>query len=604
MEIKAYLESLNKTELLQIITELQQTFPQTKDFLQKKADSKNSEIIKNSAPIYDKNPSQDFSLFQKIVSRQSSPQEKIALYKSLFIGRNDVFALRWFNSKSQKSGYSPVCANKWQSGKCDLKKYSCATCPFKENVALNDSYIFNHLAGKDENCRDVIGLYPLMPGNLCRFLSFDFDNHKANEEKSSSQNENWKADVLAVKTVCSSLEIPCYIEISRSGNGAHLWIFFSENISARLARNFGTAILKLAMQNRHSISFESFDRIFPNQDEIPKGGYGNLIALPLQGKAVKQGHSVFVNNNFLPYDDQWQFLSFVQKVDEKLLRKTLSQIEKSIPDFIEKDEGENLTTKSNDIKTAATPAENQKSVLSSKDFTDKVHFILSNCIQIQKSGISENALSLLRRTAVFMNPEYFKNLKMHLPLYKIPRYIDCSKQNDDFLLLPRGNLTKVLEILKSANAEYELKDERETGVKINISFNGDLYEEQKGALTSLLKSENGILCAGMGFGKTVVSSALISERKTNTLILVQSYSLLEQWKKEIKKFLNFDAGTIAGGKDKSTGIIDIAIIKSLTQKKSDEVKERNHKYEMNVTTFLLLKLKILLQVLGQNMFTA
>ena len=580
MEIKGYLESLNKTELLQIISELQQTFPQTKVFLQKKADSQKSEIIKNSAPIYDTPPSHDLSLFQKIVSRQSSPQEKIALYKSLFIGRNDVFALRWFNSKSQKSGYSPVCANKWQSGKCDLKKYSCATCPFKENVALNDSYIFNHLAGKDENCRDVIGLYPLMPGNLCRFLSFDFDNHKTNEEKSSSQIENWKADILAVKTVCSSLEIPCYIEISRSGNGAHLWIFFSENISARLARNFGTAILKLTMQNRHSISFESFDRIFPNQDEIPKGGYGNLIALPLQGKAVKQGHSVFVNNNFLPYDDQWQFLSFVQKVDEKLLRKTLSQIEKSIPDFIEKDEGENLTTKSNDIKTAATPAENQKSILSQKDFTNKVHLILSNCIQIQKSGISENALSLLRRTAVFMNPEYFKNLKMHLPLYKIPRYIDCSKQNDDFLLLPRGNLTKVLEILKSANAEYELKDERETGVKINISFNGDLYKEQKEALTSLLKSKNGILCAGMGFGKTVVSSALISERKTNTLILVQSYSLLEQWKKEIKKFLNFDAGTIAGGKDKSTGIIDIAIVKSLTQKKSDEVKERDHKYGM------------------------
>ncbi len=340
MEVKAYLESLNKTELLQIFTELQQTFPQTKDFLQKKAVSKESEIIKNSTPIYNKNASQDFSLFQKIVSRQSSPQEKIALYKSLFIGRNDVFALRWFNSKTQKSGYSPVCANKWQSGKCDLKKYSCASCPFKENVALNDSYIFNHLAGKDENCRDVIGLYPLMPGNLCRFLSFDFDNHNANEEKSSSQIENWKADVLAVKTVCSSLEIPCYIEVSRSGNGAHLWIFFSENISARLARNFGTAILKLAMQNRNSISFESFDRIFPNQDEIPKGGYGNLIALPLQGKAVKQGHSVFVNDNFLPYDDQWQFLSSVQKVDEKLLKKTLSQIEKSIPDFIEKDEGE------------------------------------------------------------------------------------------------------------------------------------------------------------------------------------------------------------------------------------------------------------------------
>ncbi len=580
MEIKAYLESLNKTELLQIITELQQTFPQTKDFLQKKADFKNSKIHEKSTVIYNENAPQDFSLFQKVISHQSSPQEKIALYKSLFIGRNDVFALRWFNSKTQKCGYSPVCANKWQSGKCDLKKYSCATCPFKENVTLNDSYIFNHLAGKDENFRDVIGLYPLMEGNLCRFLAFDFDNHKTNEEKSSSQIENWKADILAVKTVCNSLEIPCYIEISRSGNGAHLWIFFSENISAKIVRNFGTAVLKLAMQNRHSISFESFDRMFPNQDEIPKGGYGNLIALPLQGKSVKQEHSVFVNDNFLPYDDQWQFLSSVQKIDEKLLRKTLSKIEKSIPDFTEKDESKNFTTNSNDIKISSIPTKNRNSILSSKDFTYKIILNLSNCIQIQKAGISEKALSVLRQTAVFLNPEYFKNLKMHLPLYKIPRYIDCSKQTDDFLLLPRGNLTKVLEILKSVNAEYELKDKRETGVKIDISFNENLYKDQKEALNFLLKSENGILCAGMGFGKTVVSSALISERKTNTLILVQSYSLLEQWKKEIKKFLNFDAGTIAGGKDKSTGIIDIAIVKSLTQKKSDEVKKRNHKYGM------------------------
>ena len=567
MELKEYLETLSKENLISLLMDLSDTNTGVRNYLTEKQNALQTQPEQNKSTI-----SATDTLFNlaHIINRQSSPQEKINLFKSLFSGRQDVFALRWFNAKTNKSGYSPVCGNKWLSGKCDLKKYSCATCPYKLSVALTDNYIYNHLAGKDELCRDVIGLYPLMDGNLCKFLAMDFDSH------SSTNQTVWKDNILAVHKTFFDVGINSYIEISRSGNGGHLWIFFEETISARLARNLGTAIIKAAMQKRHSIPFESFDRFFPNQDEIPKGGYGNLIALPLQGRAVKESHSVFIDERFVPYEDQWAFLSSVHKISERIVKKTISEIENSLPDFVEKDESENETKKSN---TTVVSSEN-KETLNQSNFSTSVKIVLSNYVQISKNGISEKALGILRRTAVFLNPEYFKNLRMHLPLYNIPRYIDCSKENDDYLLLPRGNLPKVIEKIEKANAEYEITDERETGQEIDLHFNAELYDEQKDALKALLKEEIGILSAGTGFGKTVVSSALIAKLQTNTLILVQSHALLEQWKKAIKQFLDFTPGTIAAGKDKSTGIVDIAIVNSLIEKGSDEVKPRSYKYGM------------------------
>ncbi len=590
MDLKEYLSTLSKENLISLLIDLSDINKEVRIYLTEKQNAlpvlseQNKPILPVADTLFNSTPA---------INRHSTPQQKIDLFKSLFSGRQDVFALRWFNSKSNKSGYSPVCRNKWASGKCDLKKYSCATCPFKLPVLLTDNYIYNHLAGRDEFSRDVIGLYPLIDGNLCKFLAMDFDAHAPKAQMSiisshtngaiatyahGAKNQNtWRDDILAAQRTCSDFGIKSYIEISRSGNGGHLWIFFDEIISARLARGLGTAVIKAAMQKRHSIPFESFDRFFPNQDEIPKGGYGNLIALPLQGKAVKDGHSVFVDEIFVPYEDQWAFLSSVQKISERLVRKTINEIEKSLPDFVEKDESELQTKQSN--SKVNIPANNKES-LNQSDFSALVKIVLSNYVQIQKTGISEKALGVLRRTAVFLNPEYFKNLRMHLPLYNIPRYIDCSKENYDYLLLPRGNLTKVIEKLEEANAKYEITDERETGQQIDLQFTGKLYDEQKGALKALLKEDVGILSAGTGFGKTVVASALIAERNVNTLILVQSHALLEQWKKAIKQFLDITSGTIAAGKDKSTGIVDIAIVNSLIEKGSDELRPRSYKYGM------------------------
>lgn len=576
MPFEEYLLSLSKDELISCISQLAQEQTFVKEFFLNKV--RTVDVPKNKKDVYSE--LQLSSECKSGICRTSSSQEKINLYKSLFVGRQDVFALRWQNVKTGKSGYSPVCQNKWAQGKCDMKKYSCSTCPFKLPVRLDDKYIYNHLAGKDEQSRDVIGLYPLMEGDVCRFLVIDFDSHLQHADGT----EPWKADILAVHKACSELQILSYMEISRSGNGGHLWFFFEENMTASLARNFGTAILKYAMQKRHSISFDSFDRLFPNQDEIPNGGYGNLIALPLQGKAVKEGHSVFVDDDFKPFDDQWKFLSSVKKIEERTMRNAIRGIENQLPDFVEKDETElqrhAVRVSEAGINDGFDRLNHRTENLTKADFSSELQIVLSNYVEINKHGISERALGILRRTAVFLNPEYFKNLRMHLPLYNIPRFIDCSKENENYLLLPRGNLQLILDKITVADVAYRIADNREIGDEIDINSNIELYEEQKSALKEMLKSDIGILSAGTGFGKTVVASALIAERKVNTLILVQSHALLEQWRKAIKQFLDFAPGSIASGKDKSTGIIDIAIVNSLVEKQSDEVKPRSYKYGM------------------------
>ncbi len=588
--VLSYLKTLSHEELIALIHSFANAHEDIRFTLEEKAAVQTTKNENETAADKQQIPQ---TAANALVNRNNTPQEKINLYTSLFVGRQDVFALRWYNAKSNKSGYSPVCENKWKIGKCDMKKYSCADCPFKFHVPLSDHYIFNHLAGKDSSCRDVVGLYPLMEGDVCRFLAFDFDSH-------TGSSDTWKKDAAAVCKTCAAFSIPVSVEISRSGKGAHLWIFFSENISAKRARNLGILILQAAMNERHSLPFESFDRMFPNQDSIPKGGYGNLIALPLQGQAVKNKYSVFVDEDFIPFNDQWAYLSSVKKLSAKDLETCCIEITKVVHGFLPNgcdDSGINKTddiakdgtaykifgilsnNPSNQNKQPNNPA--SKNVqLTQKDFSSAVHITLSNQIKITKTGISERALGIFRRTAVFLNPEYFRNLKMRLPLYNIPRYIDCSGETENALLLPRGNIDQIQKLLNDCNVPYEITDAREAGMCIEVAFTAELYAEQKAALQAMLESDIGILSAGTGFGKTVTAAALIAERKTNTIILVQTHTLLEQWKKAIKRFLNYEAGTIAAGKDMSTGIIDIAIVKSLTEKNSDAVKPRRHTYGM------------------------
>lgn len=552
--MKSKLSALSREELLSIIYEELQTNEQFRSKLEKHFFNKNEQLNISTTIISEKK----LEMHQNI-SKHSSPEEKIALFMELFKGRNDVFALRWESEKSK--GYTPVCKNKWNKSKCDMKKYPCKICPNKEMAKLDEKYVYNHLVGKDELCRDVIGLYPLLQDDSCWFLALDFDE------------KNWKNDVLSVYKICKENEIPAYIEISRSGNGAHLWLFFSEKIPSIDARKLGYFILQSTMKINHSISISSFDRMFPNQDYLPKGGYGNLIALPLQGKSVKKGFSLFVDESFVPYNDQWQFLSTIKKMSNYELKN----FTKHIPDEVYSENEKTKRIKSRIIlpKIAKT--------FSSVDFPKKIKIILSNRVEICKKGFSEQALSYLKQMAVFQNPEFYKRQRIRLPIYNTPQFIDCSEYDEKYLILPRGCFSEVLEFFESNSCCFSIDDKRCEGNLIDVAFESELFSEQKDALKVLLQNDMGILSAGTGFGKTVIALSLIAERKVSTLIIVNSTTLLEQWKNAVKKFLQIEVGFLAGGKDNLTGKIDVALVQSFIDKKTKNIKTLNFQYGMIIT---------------------
>ena len=248
------------------------------------------------------------------VHAHSSSQEKIEYFLSVFKGREDVYARRYHSTTTGKTGYTPVCKNEWVHGLCDKKKYRCAECPNREFRPLTADVVKAHLIGRDALCRDVAAIYPMLEDNKTWLLAADFDE------------ENWKLDVTAFCKSCKETGLVPAVERSRSGNGAHVWFFFSEPVSAADARSLGTGLLTQTMSCRHELSFSSYDRLFPSQDIVPKGGFGNLIALPFQGQAQKDGNSLFVDDCFAPYPDQWAFLSSLPKITPEQLEEALRKL--------------------------------------------------------------------------------------------------------------------------------------------------------------------------------------------------------------------------------------------------------------------------------------
>ncbi|MCI8521278.1 MAG: DEAD/DEAH box helicase family protein [Clostridia bacterium] len=499
------------------------------------------------------------------ITKYSSSDDKIKLYMSLFIGRNDVYARRW-ESKSGKCGYSPVCLNEWKPAICLKPSGKCQNCDFKDYAVFDGKVIEKHLSGTI-----TAGVYPLLKDETCRFAAIDFDD------------ENWQKDINAVFSLCKKHLIPAYIERSRSGSGGHLWIFFSENIPASLARTLCGCILSTAMNDRHEIKFSSYDRIFPNQDTMPKGGFGNLIALPLQKIPRKNGNSVFIDENFHPYPDQWAFLSNI---------KSLSKSE--VNHFIK-----NLNT--NDAMlyedNPEKPWEPVKPVLlSSDDFPSKISIVSANMIYIEKKNISSKGLSWLKHLASFKNPEFYKSQAMRLSTYGKPRIISSFEETEQYIGIPRGLYDDIVGIFTTNGINIDVTDKTNMGIKINAIFNGQLRPEQEEAKNALLRKNCGILSASTAFGKTVVATSLIAEYKTNTLILVHRTNLLRQWMDRLNEFLIVDEqpavkytpkgrirkasiiGQIGGTKNNLSGIIDVAVMQSLIS--DGEVKDIVRDYGM------------------------
>ncbi len=438
------------------------------------------------------------------INKYSLVDEKIGLFMSLFAGREDVYAKRWYSAKTGKSGYQPVCSNEWDSTLCNKQLYRCNVCLNRNLLPLDKQAIYEHLSGKDINGKDVVGIYPMLIDETCCFLAVDFDDGHYEEE------------ALAFKETCEKNNVPAYIERSRSGNGAHVWIFFSETIPASVARKLGSGLLTQAMNNQSQISFSSYDRLFPNQDTMPDGGFGNLIALPLQGQARKNGNSVFVDDDFIPCSDQWAFLASVEKMSTEEVNAIIESIcpHNELGELVKGDEEK------------AKPWESKKKTkLEKSDFSIIVNITQSNMLYIEKAGLSHKAINKLRRLAAFKNPDFYRSQAMRLPIYNKPRVICSAEDTDEYIGLPRGCMSGLVALLDEIDVSYTIDDKTNAGNAIDVTFNSELREEQKPAAEALLEHDNGVLSATTAFGKTVIGSYLIAEKKMNTLVLVHTAAL-------------------------------------------------------------------------------
>jgi len=488
----------------------------------------------------------------KPVTRYSQNYEKIALFMSLFKGRSDVYAKKWKNKKGF-SGFSPVCLNEWAPGICNKPKIKCARCGKQSYEPLNEFVIEKHLRGGA-----VIGVYPMNLDETCHFLAIDFDK------------EGWEKDISVIRNTCSQFEIPVAIERSQSGNGCHAWFLFDQKISAVSARKFGTSLLTHSMGKRYEISFKSYDRLFPNQDTMPKGGFGNLIVLPLQKIARANDDSVFINENFKPYPDQWQFLSSIPKLSEKNMMLFITKLTR----------GDDLGMFKNEA-SESKPWVKQSIDLKKHDFPKTVKIVISGMLYVEKKGLSQKALNTLKRFAAFKNPEFYKAQAMRRSTYGKDRVIFCSDDHENYLALPRGCEDDINSLLKSKNITLIHEDESNPGKTINVEFKGVLRDEQQSALDALSAHDNGVLSAATAFGKTVIGAKLISIKKVNTLVLVHRQQLLAQWRERLEQFLIINEflpelpqkrgrkkeqnliGHMASGKDRLSSIVDVAIMQSM-----------------------------------------
>ena len=489
------------------------------------------------------------------ITKGSSPAAKIELFRSLFRGREDVYPRRFESRKTGRAGYAPACANEWVPGVCEKPRIKCTDCPNRRFFNVTDEAIGWHLSGRDDRGLDfVMGVYAMMQDETCFFLAVDLDG------------ENWQQNAGAFLETVRRLDVPAALERSRSGNGGHIWFFFEDALPAALARKLGSYILTEAMEQRPEIGFDSYDRLFPNQDTLPRGGFGNLIALPLQKRARQHGNSIFLDEQFQPYEDQWAFLASIKRISrarvEAIVREAESKgrilgVRIAAP---EEDE---------DNPWAARPSRRPKDPPIIGPLPDTLELVLSDQIYIAKEDLAPGLRNRLVRVAAFQNPEFYRAQAMRLPTYDKPRVIACAEDLAKHFGLPRGCLDEVVTLLKGLEIKPILRDERCDGVPLNVSFSGTLRPEQQQAAAALLKHETGVLAATTAFGKTVLAAWLIAQRGVNTLILVHRQQLLEQWIERLSSFLGLQAkaiGRLGGGRKKLGGALDVALIQSLVRK--------------------------------------
>ena len=488
-------------------------------------------------------PAQPVVAVQESELSRLSTAEKVALFRTLFRGRTDVYPIRWESKTSGKSGYAPACANEWRAGVCEKPRIKCGDCSNRLLIPLTDAVIYDHLAGEH-----TIGVYPLLEGDTCHFLAVDFDE------------ADWREDAKAFIQSCTELGVSAALEISRSGQGAHAWVFFASAVSARDARRLGTSIISHACTRTRQLQLTSYDRLFPNQDTMPKGGFGNLIALPLQKHPRERGFSVFVDADLQPYPDQWAFLASVARmpahdIEPTILRATGGAHPLDVT-FI--DDEDLATPWKRDSKPAKLAGLMPKSLT----------VVLANQIYFEKAQLPQALANRLIRLAAFQNPEFYRAQAMRMSVWDKPRIIGCAENFPRHIALPRGCFDAARDLLVDNGIRLDLRDERHAGTTIAVGFSGTLRPDQEAAVAAMLDHDAGVLCAPTAFGKTVTAAAIIARRGVNTLVLVHRTELLKQWQVRLAAFLDAGKdviGVIGGGKNKPTGQIDIAVMQSLSR---------------------------------------
>jgi hypothetical protein len=455
------------------------------------------------------------------VDRRSSPDDKIGLFRSVFAGRDDVYAIRWQNDRSQKSGWSPAVVGGWANSKR----------PDREYEPLTDAVIERHLAGEIS-----AGLYPLLRNDRCRVLACDFDGG------------SWALDALAYLDACRDAGLPAVLERSRSGDGGHVWVFFSGQVPAADARKVGAAMLRREMASRVEIDLSSYDRLFPSQDVMPKGSFGNLIALPLQGGCRKRGTTVFLDPTSLePYDDQWAFLSAVSLASPEAVAAIAESV-RPVPVGSEAVDWEQARD-----RHPAPPV---------------VHATLAGMLSIERIGLPAWLIAQLKHMASLHNPKFYENERLRLSNHATPRLIRCYVEELDRLCVPRGLLDAARRVIESAGSRVELDDQRNDPPTIEVSPTITLLPHQQAAVDDVIGNDHAVLVAPTGAGKTVMACAVIAAHRVPTLILVDRTPLVEQWKSRLMEHLGFGRRQIGrvAAPAKSSGIVDIATLQAVARR--------------------------------------
>ena len=485
-------------------------------------------------------------------SGPSTSADKVSLFRSLFRGRDDVFPTRFVSKKTGKPGYAPACANKFVRGVCELPRVKCGECPNQAFLPFDDQAILDHLQG-----RHVMGVYALLREETCWFLAADFDG------------TGWKDDVTAFTETCQSIGVPVALERSRSGDGAHAWFFFTAPVAASAARKMGCFLITETMARRHQLSMESYDRLFPNQDTMPRKGFGNLIALPLQHDARKLGNTVFLDTEFKPHADQWEYLASVPRIEPLTVEAIAGEASRRgqvigvrVAETPPDEEGAPWTR---------SPSRTPRHMPVPGPLPKEVHAVLAQRLYVSTENIPSPLLNQLKRLAAFQNPEFYKKQAMRLSTSLTPRVITCAEDFPEHIALPRGCRDDVEELLQSYGVTTVVDDQRLDGERIEKRFQGELTPIQEAAAHALLQHDNGVFVAPPGIGKTVLGTYLVSQRCRTTLVLVHRRPLLDQWVTQLSLFLGIgekEIGRIGGGKRTANGVLDVAMIQSLVRKGS------------------------------------